>query len=156
MGKKGSKKGIPAAACRGLGKSAKKALKSGLKNLPKEVREMVSKGGHGAAWCKKLLNPKDASKTDGPKTSRQAPTHQQNLRSLLSKNMQRILVIGDGNFSFANSLVSEIFRGEGSNIAATCYDSEEVLGRKYADAAANVERLRDSGATVLFEVDGTR
>jgi 25S rRNA (uracil2634-N3)-methyltransferase len=95
-----------------------------------------------------------------PESSTSAKTktqnHQQNLRTLLTKKSnERILVIGDGNFSFSASLI-DLFGGDASKIVATCYDSEEILHQKYSDAAQHIERIKDSGGTVLFDVDGTK
>jgi hypothetical protein len=65
----------------------------------------------------------------------------QSALAVISKPNQRILVIGDGNFSFAASLVS-LFNGDGSSITATVYDSREVLKSKYADADQHVASLQ--------------
>lgn len=56
-----------------------------------------------------------------------------------------ILIIGDGNFSFAASLVT-IFNGKGENITATYYYSKEVLHAKYSDAKVHIKTLLNAGA----------
>jgi 25S rRNA (uracil2634-N3)-methyltransferase len=68
----------------------------------------------------------------------------------------KILLLGEGNFSFAKAL-SENYLEEGSEgMTATCFDSEEVLYTKYGDEAKdNLEYIRAMGATVLFDVDAT-
>ncbi|KZT72972.1 hypothetical protein DAEQUDRAFT_663651 [Daedalea quercina L-15889] len=72
----------------------------------------------------------------------------------------RILLIGEGNFSFARALIfnpptSLEFLPPG-NITATAYDSEDECYSKYPDAPENVDALRKKGVQVLFCVDATR
>ncbi|OZJ02016.1 hypothetical protein BZG36_05201 [Bifiguratus adelaidae] len=64
------------------------------------------------------------------------------------------LLIGEGNFSFARSLLANVLQSPSSFIA-TCFDSEQVLYTKYEEAKENVEWLRQHEGEVLFEVDGT-
>ncbi|KAG2350950.1 hypothetical protein BDR05DRAFT_54645 [Suillus weaverae] len=72
----------------------------------------------------------------------------------------KILLIGEGNFSFAHALVIDpplsLEHLPPSNITATAYDSEEECYDKYLDARSKVEVLRERGAVVLFGVDGTK
>ncbi|KAG0707616.1 hypothetical protein DFH29DRAFT_979887 [Suillus ampliporus] len=76
------------------------------------------------------------------------------------KPTDKILLIGEGNFSFAHALVidppSSLEHLPPSNITATSYDSEEECYDKYPDARSKVDVLRERGAEVLFGVDGTR
>ncbi|KAI9139580.1 hypothetical protein BKA69DRAFT_623891 [Paraphysoderma sedebokerense] len=65
-----------------------------------------------------------------------------------------ILLIGEGNFSFAYSL-AEKFNG-GFNITATSYDSESIMKQKYTDAESIVNEFTDLCGTVLYNVDGTK
>ncbi|CEG45547.1 Uncharacterized conserved protein [Plasmopara halstedii] len=65
---------------------------------------------------------------------------------------QRILVVGDGDFSFSLSLA--VFLG-GKNLVATCYDSELELKDKYPNALLNCDALDTAGAEVHFDVDAT-
>jgi 25S rRNA (uracil2634-N3)-methyltransferase len=66
-----------------------------------------------------------------------------------------ILLVGEGNFSFAKSLCENYLEEGADNLTATCFDTEEVLYKKYEEAEENVELVRSFGGTVLFEVDGT-
>ncbi|KNG85089.1 hypothetical protein ANOM_006195 [Aspergillus nomiae NRRL 13137] len=50
----------------------------------------------------------------------------------------RILLVGEGDFSFARSLVDQHCC---KNVLATCYDSEEVLYSKYPRAEPNVRGI---------------
>ncbi|GAN10993.1 tubulin-specific chaperone D-like [Mucor ambiguus] len=68
----------------------------------------------------------------------------------------KILLIGEGNFSFARSLCENYLDEGAENLTATCYDSEQVLYEKYGEEAKdNIALVREFGGTVLFEVDGT-
>ncbi|NXX80845.1 FDXA1 protein, partial [Urocolius indicus] len=62
--------------------------------------------------------------------------------------VRRLLLLGEGNFSFAASLCG----AAGTHVVATCYErEEEVSGRERA--AENIRRLRERGAEVMFSVD---
>ncbi|CAI5746651.1 unnamed protein product [Peronospora destructor] len=65
---------------------------------------------------------------------------------------QRILVVGDGDFSFSLSLA--VFLG-GRNVVATCYDSKLELKEKYSSALLNCDALETAGAQVHFDVNAT-
>jgi len=66
----------------------------------------------------------------------------------------RILLLGEGDFSFAAALA--LLWGDASGLTATAYDDEAVALNKYVAAAENVETLRSLGAKVAFGVDATR
>lgn len=81
----------------------------------------------------------------------------------------RILLVGEGNFSFARALVqrtvlptrtappyvTRVLLSPGS-VTATAYDSEEECYEKYPDAHEIVRELREKGAEVVFGVDATK
>ncbi|WOH16258.1 hypothetical protein DCAR_0935808 [Daucus carota subsp. sativus] len=67
---------------------------------------------------------------------------------------QRILLVGEGNYSFAVSL-AKAFRSA-HNIVATSLDSLGDLGKKYSDAVANVRELEEMGGLVLSGLDATQ
>ncbi|KAK3233381.1 hypothetical protein CYMTET_56318 [Cymbomonas tetramitiformis] len=66
--------------------------------------------------------------------------------------LQRILMVGEGNFSFSRALV-RLFEGNGFSLLASCFDSEEILHKKYQDAKMIVDEIRSAGAFVKFGVD---
>lgn len=72
----------------------------------------------------------------------------------------KILLIGEGNFSFARALVHdpppELEYLPPRNVTATAYDSEEACYEKYPDAEEIVNLLKGKGVEVHFGVDGTR
>jgi 25S rRNA (uracil2634-N3)-methyltransferase len=67
-----------------------------------------------------------------------------------------LLLIGEGNFSFAMALCKhpKLLRLPAANITATTLDTEEVCIQKYPDAREILKELRGKGVNVLFEVDG--
>ncbi|KAJ3330277.1 hypothetical protein HDU93_000466 [Gonapodya sp. JEL0774] len=71
---------------------------------------------------------------------------------------ETILLVGEGNFSFALALIS-ILESKGaqdfSRVYATSLDSSHVMSEKYPDGANNVALLKQRGVNVLHEVDGT-
>jgi len=72
----------------------------------------------------------------------------------------RILLIGEGNFSFTRALVVDAPASlqylPPQNIISTAYDSEEDCYAKYSDAQTIVAMLREKGVEVIFEVDATK
>ncbi|CAG9461974.1 unnamed protein product [Pedinophyceae sp. YPF-701] len=71
----------------------------------------------------------------------------------------RVLLVGEGNFSFARALV-RLLGGDGAGVVATAYDSEEVVLEKYDDSEDPVSdilaEVMGAGADVQFDVDATR
>lgn len=76
------------------------------------------------------------------------------------KASDRILLIGEGNFSFALALLQHppapLDHLLPANITATALDTEKECNAKYPDAEENVRVLREKGAQVLFGVDATK
>lgn len=76
------------------------------------------------------------------------------------KVSDNILLIGEGNFSFAVALLqhppTSLEHLPPANITATAYDTEAECYAKYPDAEPCVRMLREKGAQVLFGVDATR
>ena len=72
----------------------------------------------------------------------------------------RILLIGEGNFSFTKALIcdppSSLQYLPSSSVVATAYDTEEQCYEKYPEARVIVEELRTKGAVVVFGVDATK
>ncbi|KAG5235718.1 S-adenosyl-L-methionine-dependent methyltransferase [Salix suchowensis] len=64
---------------------------------------------------------------------------------------QKILLVGDGDFSFAVCL-AEAF-GSATNVVATSLYSEEMTRFKYSGAALNLLELEERGCTVMHEVN---
>ncbi|KAJ1662225.1 hypothetical protein IW140_006097 [Coemansia sp. RSA 1813] len=66
-----------------------------------------------------------------------------------------ILLIGEGNFSYAHSIAQTL--GTATNIVATAYDSEETVKTKYSeDAETHISGFKALGGVVLYSVDATQ
>ncbi|CAD5332627.1 unnamed protein product [Arabidopsis thaliana] len=66
-------------------------------------------------------------------------------------NEQKILVVGEGEFSFSLSLAKAL--GSATNITAISLDIREDLGRNYNSGKAKVEELERLGCTVVRGVN---
>ncbi|KAI3681618.1 hypothetical protein L6452_36420 [Arctium lappa] len=66
----------------------------------------------------------------------------------------RILLVGEGDFSFALSLAVSF--GSGVNIMATSIDSYDDVIRNYKSGKTNLDRLGSLGARLLFGVDACK
>ncbi|KAJ3291454.1 hypothetical protein HDU79_002384 [Rhizoclosmatium sp. JEL0117] len=66
---------------------------------------------------------------------------------------ETMLLVGEGNFSFSNSLLSTIYVQAPENMTSTSYDSEEVVHEKYPDAKSHLTPLIESGVKVFHGVD---
>ncbi|XP_057956774.1 uncharacterized protein At4g26485-like [Malania oleifera] len=67
------------------------------------------------------------------------------------RSSHRILLVGEGNFSFAASLADAF--GSASNIFATSLDPKDEVMRKHPSARGNLERLESLECTIIHEVD---
>uniref|UniRef100_A0A8C6WEF4 Ferredoxin-fold anticodon binding domain containing 1 n=1 Tax=Neogobius melanostomus TaxID=47308 RepID=A0A8C6WEF4_9GOBI len=65
-----------------------------------------------------------------------------------------ILLIGEGNFSFSAS-ISQSMSGSDTSVIATCLQREDEALR-HEGAATNIQTIRDTGGTVLFNMDCTK
>mmetsp|Transcript_32265 Transcript_32265/g.39690 ORF Transcript_32265/g.39690 Transcript_32265/m.39690 type:complete len:303 (+) Transcript_32265:191-1099(+) len=141
MGKKGGRKKFNA-------KSAKEIFKSKGKGKAKGNRlHYGGKGLHG-------------SKSGGIVVAN-AITHSDLIRleqSTKAKfglytNMQKILLVGEGNFTFAAALATRL---GGDNICATSLDTRKEVLDKYSDTAKQALKTLDStGVMVLHGIDAT-
>ena len=72
----------------------------------------------------------------------------------------KILLIGEGNFSFAYALAVnppiQLQHLPPQSITATTYDTEEECLAKYADAQEKIDALRAKDVIVIFGVDATK
>ncbi|KAL6206116.1 hypothetical protein ACLB2K_023365 [Fragaria x ananassa] len=65
---------------------------------------------------------------------------------------QKILLVGEGNFSFAACLANKF--GSAKNLVATSLDSKKSVIAKYSNAApSNLKELEDRGCVILHGVD---
>lgn len=66
----------------------------------------------------------------------------------------KILVLGDGDFSFSRGLCSHLGQ-VGTNVTATSYDSQKIVLGKYPKAKVCIDSITSAGATVKHKVDAT-
>ncbi|CAA7062626.1 unnamed protein product [Microthlaspi erraticum] len=66
-------------------------------------------------------------------------------------NKQKILLVGEGDFSFSLSLARAF--GSATNLTATTLDTHGELERKYKNGKANAEELVRMGCSVVYGVN---
>ncbi|KAF8559919.1 hypothetical protein OG21DRAFT_1479791 [Imleria badia] len=131
----------------------KTSLKATLQSQQSRLRAK-EKAEHAAKVSeqKRKQSKNGTAKTKGPGPGR-PPT-------VPFKPTDRILLIGEGNFSFARALIveppSSLEHLVPANVTATSYDEKEACFSKYPDAQDIVDTLRQRGAEVLFGIDATR
>ena len=86
----------------------------------------------------------------------ETPLDEKNVFVPFDKN-DRILIIGDGDFSYTLSIVKKKLI-KAKNVVATSFDTLEELHSKYPDTVdATLQELRELGvARVIHGIDGTR
>ena len=70
-------------------------------------------------------------------------------------SQEKVLVVGDGDFSFAHGLVKHR-KGVGQGLTLTSYDSAQEVMKKYKTAKDNIAKCKAAGAAVLHGVDATK
>jgi 25S rRNA (uracil2634-N3)-methyltransferase len=139
-----------------MGKGLKAALKSQQSRLKeKEKAQKAAKAAELKGRRSTTIAPSAKFKAKEKAPTNQKPT-------IPFSSTDAILLIGEGNFSFARALAFHPPSGSGlehlppRNITATAYDSEEECYAKYPEAKDIVESLRERGVEVLFNVDATK
>ncbi|EER40824.1 conserved hypothetical protein [Histoplasma capsulatum var. duboisii H88] len=94
----------------------------------------VSKGGQGGGSAK----GKTYRETKHANAQRRAPT-------IPFQKEDRILLVGEGDFSFALSLATH---HDCKNLLATSYDSEQALYEKHPQAKRHIEKLYACGSEI--------
>ncbi|GAA6056462.1 hypothetical protein JCM3770_007480 [Rhodotorula araucariae] len=147
--------------------------------------KIVANGPHGASNSnKKRRLGKDGAAADGDAQGGAgdgAPGAQKKDSGVQPfQRGERILLVGEGNFSFAHSLLLPQSAAAAAAAASTsssldapivppvvplvtpallcctAFDSLAVASEKYPDLAVHTEALRAAGATVLFGIDATK
>jgi 25S rRNA (uracil2634-N3)-methyltransferase len=127
-----------------------KSLKAALQSQQSRLK-LKQKAAHAAQVAEQKEKAKLKGKSKGKGNA--APLQQ----TVPFVSTDKILLIGEGNFSFARALFSnsppELEHLPPSNVTATAYDSEDECFAKYSDGEAIVKELRERGVEVLFGVD---
>jgi hypothetical protein len=116
------------------------------KRLPKSAS---AKSNHNHKSKSKLTRPSGISKPK-PKSKHQAQHTAPILPFLPS---ERILLVGEGDLSFAHSLIEH---HKCQNVLATVLESEGELKEKYPHVAANIDAIEKAGGRVKFGVDARK
>lgn len=131
-----------------------KTLKSGLQATQHRLHKNAQTKAHQAAKLAEHKSKKSSGKAK-PK-----PGQSSSLKPTIPfSSGDHILLIGEGNFSFARALLNLDADGltiDPKNICATSYDTEEECYTKYSDAQEIVSVLRGKGVEVLFGIDAAK
>jgi len=99
----------------------------------------------------KLTRPAGITKSQPP-TKKHKQLHQ-NIPIVPFSPNEKILLIGEGDLSFAKSLVTH----HGcEDVTATVYESAEELKEKYPYVEENITIIEEGGGVVRYGVDATR
>lgn len=103
---------------------------------------------------KSKLSSKTVSKHPHPKPSRQA-AKQSNLKPIIPFSpTDRILLVGEGDFSFSASLLTS---HECTTLLSTSFDDRSTLLSKYPQAASHIAAIEaEDSSKILFGVDATK
>ena len=97
---------------------------------------------------KKAAPPKRSAKAkSGNPTSQQQPAY------VPFEPNHRILLIGEGDFSFSRALLES---HKCSSLLATSYDSQSAVLSKYPQAATATKALEEAGCKVEYKIDATK
>jgi 25S rRNA (uracil2634-N3)-methyltransferase len=136
-----------------MGKSkAKSSLKATLQSQQSRLKgkQKLAQAAHAAKQSGRKLSH--------PKSKARVPLLQK--VTMPFRPTDQILLIGEGNFSFARALICnpppELEFLPARNVTATAYDTEDECYTKYPDARAIVSYLKKMGVEVLFGVDATK
>jgi 25S rRNA (uracil2634-N3)-methyltransferase len=131
-----------------MAKIKKVSLKAALRSTQTRLKK---KNRAEDAAIKQRAGGKSRAKTQTPNSRRS---------TIPFEASDKILLIGEGNFSFAVALLQHpptpLDHLPPASVVATAYDAEEECYAKYPGAEQNVRLLREKGAQVLFNVDATK
>lgn len=133
-----------------MGHNKKMSLKATLQSQQSRLRAKEKAEHAGKLAEQKRKQSKKSAKNKGAVRSPTVPF----------KPIDKILLIGEGNFSFARALIidapSPLEHLVPANITATSYDSEEECFSKYPEAETIVRIIKQRGVEVLFGIDATK
>jgi 25S rRNA (uracil2634-N3)-methyltransferase len=100
-----------------------------------------------------ITKSKSSKPSKGPTTKPKQSQAQHTTPTLPFSPDEKILLIGEGDFSFARSLVEH----HGcEHVIATVLESAQELNEKYPHVEENVSAIEAAGGVVKFGVDGTK
>lgn len=103
-----------------------------------------------------ILKEKSIKNKNGNKKKKQQQQQQQKQQKGLIPFTpeDKLLLVGEGDFSFAVSIIRENLI-HAANLVATSYDSKEELIEKYPNVEENLTLLEEEGVKLLHGVDAT-
>ncbi|EGV60105.1 class I SAM-dependent methyltransferase [Yamadazyma tenuis] len=133
---------------------AKKGLKGALvrHHLAEVENKKRQETLNGTAEQQKLKQ--NSIKQGKSKNKHKQQAHQKQKGLIPFNPEEKVLLIGEGDFSFAVSIIKQNHI-KPQNLIATSLDSLEQLKAKYSDVDGNLEFLSSEGVRVVHEVDGT-
>ncbi|CAH2353674.1 25S rRNA (uridine(2634)-N(3))-methyltransferase [[Candida] railenensis] len=145
-------------------KFAKKVNSKGLagalarQNLKEQERKRIA-NKLDAQKEQKIQKQKSIAQGKGGSTKQKAQQQRQQEQKgiKIPFNVEdKVLLVGEGDFSFARSIVNGNFV-QPKNVIATSFDSKEELLSKYPETAENnLKFLAQEGVDVRFEIDATK
>lgn len=140
---------------RGRG-SKRTGLRSDLKK-PSKLSEVKQKGLNARHARDSIDISKGVINSNQPKVRPLRPQKskadsQTNEAAVKYKLTHRILIVGDGDFSFSHGLVRHL-GGDGSNIVATSHDSRKKVIDKYNMSDTHLSDLTASGCRIVHGID---
>lgn len=138
-------------------KASANAQKAGSQPQPPKKKQRPSTDT--AAPATSATAPQSTSAADGAQQEEARNDHHQQQQQHQDAYIpfdpnERILIIGDGDFSFARSIVEH---HGAADVLATAYDTRDELLRKYPQAEANMAYIEgEGGCRVLCGVDATK
>ncbi|THH33169.1 hypothetical protein EUX98_g1022 [Antrodiella citrinella] len=131
-----------------MAKGKKSSLKAALSSQQSRLKKK-EEAKHAARIVEQKGQKKPQAKEIAPRT----PT-------IPFVSSDRILLVGEGNFSYTRALAinppESLQYLPAENITATAYDDEKECYAKYPEAEGIVAALREKGVQVLFQVDATK
>jgi 25S rRNA (uracil2634-N3)-methyltransferase len=97
--------------------------------------------------------PQRTSQHGPKKKTKTSPAQAQATQSLPFQSTDKILLVGEGDFSYAASLATS---HACVNLTATTLETKDVLLAKYPQASAHLSTLSSHSQTVLFSIDATK
>ncbi|CAK4231600.1 unnamed protein product [Aphanomyces euteiches] len=100
--------------------------------------------------CPRFVNPdKEADDDDDGDDA----SHEIVPRNVMIQPSNKVLTLGDGNFSFSLALLK--YLTDTSQLVATSHESRDTVVETYPDSETILSRLHDAGATVHHGIDAT-
>ncbi|KAF3986447.1 hypothetical protein FT663_04799 [Candidozyma haemuli var. vulneris] len=134
----------------------KQVVGKGLKGaLSKHFINEQLKQNRQQAAKEAITKKADKEKSIKSGKSKGSKKQQHNIKALIPfERHETLLLIGEGDFSFASSIIKGQ-QIEPKNLIATSFDSKEEVLTKYPGAEEHIQFLIDEGVNVLHQVDAT-